>query len=148
MRDSEVIEEEGHGNVLKVNLQTSNAQAVYQYCVGDTVGKFDFNQDYTFSCDIKCEGVMTLDGKGVTIGVKRRGVDGNEYNEYYRIDEMAQGWNTYSISPTPAPVDVVQYDVIVDMGSGVGSVYLDNFSLTLAETEAEAETEELVLAWE
>ena len=61
---------------------------------------------------------------------------------------MAQGWNTYSISPTPAPVDVVQYDVIVDMGSGVGSVYLDNFSLTLAETEAEAETEELVLAWE
>ena len=148
VRDSEVIEEEGHGNVLKVNLQTSNAQAVYQYCVGDTVGKFDFNQDYTFSCDIKCEGVMTLDGKGVTIGVKRRGVDGNEYNEYYRIDEMAQGWNTYSISPTPAPVDVVQYDVIVDMGSGVGSVYLDNFSLTLAEIEAEAETEELVLAWE
>lgn len=143
IRNSEVIQEEGYGNVLKINLEFGNAQAVYQYCVQDTVGKFNFNEDYVFSCDIKCDGVVSLDGKGVAIGIKRRGVDGNEYNVSQRIDETASGWNTWSISAPEAPVDIIQYDVIVDIGAGVGSVYLDNFSLTLQEPE-----EEIVLAWE
>ena len=138
IRNSQVIQEEGRGNVLKINLEFGNGQAVYQYCVQDTVGKFDFNKDYTFSCD-----VFSLDGKGITIGVKRRGIDGKEYNEYQRVDENTSGWNTWSITPSPAPVEIVQYDVIVDIGAGMGSVYIDNFSLK----EAETVNDDIVLSW-
>ncbi len=148
VRNSEVITEDGHGNVLKINLEFSNAQAVYQYCVGDTAGKFDFDEDYTLSVDLKFDGVVTLDGRGVTIGIKRRGIDGAEYNEYFRVDESAAGWNTYTLTPDSAPVEIVQYDVIVDIGAGVGSVCIDNFSLVLAEAQEESASDEIVLAWE
>ncbi len=131
---------------LKVNLEIGNAQAVYQYCVQDTAGKFDFNQVYTFSCALRFEDVMTFDGKGVTIGIKRRGIDGNEYNVYQRIDEVTKDWDVYSVTTEAAPVEIIQYDVILDIGSGIGSVSMDDCRLELAEEMPEEPVLELV--WE
>ena len=131
---------------LKVNLEIGNAQAVYQYCVQDTAGKFDFNQVYTFSCALRFEDVMTFDGKGVTIGIKRRGIDGNEYNVYQRIDEVTKDWDVYSVTAEAAPVEIIQYDVILDIGSGIGSVSMDDCRLELAEEMPEEPVLELV--WE
>lgn len=131
---------------LKINLEIGNAQAVYQYCVADTVGKFDFNKEYTFSCALKLEDVMTFDGKGVVIGIKRRGIDGNEYNVYKRIDESTTDWTVYEVTAESAPVEIVQYDVILDIGAGIGSVSIDDCQLKIAEPKEEESI--IDLAWE
>ena len=136
---------EGEGS-LQINLEMGNAQAVYQYCVQDTAGKFDFNQEYTFSCALRFEDVMTFDGKGVQIGIKRRGIDGNEYNVYQRLDVTSADWAVYEVTAPKAPVEIIQYDVILDIGAGVGSVAIDDCRLTLAEEAPEDEPLELV--WE
>ncbi len=146
-RDYEVITEDVYDSskALKINLVLGNAQAVYQYCVMDTAGKFDFNQAYTFSCMLKLDSVMTLDGKGVTIGIKRRGADGNEYNVYQRIDETDSDWTEFSVTAPKVDVEIVQYDVILDMGAGFGSVTMDDCRLMPAD---DLESGELVLSWE
>lgn len=146
-RDYEVITEGAYDSskALKINLVLGNAQAVYQYCVMDTAGKFDFNIAYTFSCMLKLDGVMTLDGKGVTIGIKRRGADGNEYNVYQRIDETDCDWTQFSVTAPKVDVEIIQYDVILDMGAGFGSITMDDCRLMPAD---DLESGELVLSWE
>ncbi len=145
-RDYEVITDGAYDGdkALKINLTLGNPQAVYQYCVMDTAGKFDFNKSYTFSCMLKLDGVMTLDGKGVTIGIKRRGADGNEYNVYSKIEESDCDWTKFSVTAPSVGVEIVQYDVILDIGSGFGSITMDDCSLTVAD---ELESGELVLTW-
>lgn len=128
---TEVVKEGNQS--LQINLQGGNPQAVYQYCVLDHEGHFDFNQVYTFSGYIKMENVMVFDGKGVTVGIKRRGVDGQEYNVYASLEQGTSDWTRFEITAPKAPVEIVQYDVIVDMGSGSGIVWMDGFDLVLSD---------------
>lgn len=153
-RDSEISSDAHSGEqALKINLVFSNGQAVYQYCVPSTQGRFDFDWTYEFSCYLKAEGLMTFDGKGVTIGIKRLGADGEYYNVYERVeDRLTSDWARFSIRADKAPVEIVQYDVIIDIGAGMGSLYIDDFALEpfepeTAEENASLEMEESAFEW-
>lgn len=115
-----------------VELVYSNPQAIYQYRV-PTDDPFPFNEDYVFSAWVKTEGLSVVDDKGFKIGVKRRGADGQEYNQYESVPMGTYDWTKVEITvPKAEGVDIVQYDVIFDMGCGSGKVYFDDFELTPA----------------
>lgn len=113
-----------------VELVYSNPQAIYQYRMPDD-HPFPFNEGYVFSAWVKTDALSVVDGKGFKIGVKRRGADGREYNQYESVPMGTYDWTKVEIAvPKVEGVDVVQYDVIFDLGCGSGKVYFDDFELT------------------
>lgn len=119
-----------------IELVYSNPQAIYQYRLPED-NAFDFNADYIFSAWVKMDGVSVLDGNGVKIGVKRKGADGNEYNVYQSVPMGTCDWTKVELEVPKEPgVNIVQYDVIFDIGCGTGKIYFDDFELTPAELTA------------
>lgn len=119
-----------------IELVYSNPQAIYQYRLPED-NAFDFNGDYIFSAWVKMDGVSVLDGNGVKIGVKRKGADGNEYNVYQSVPMGTCDWTKVELEVPKEPgVNIVQYDVIFDIGCGTGKIYFDDFELTPAELTA------------
>ena len=122
---------------LKIELVYGNGQAVYQYRVMDD-NPFDFNRDYEASVWVKLENVAVYDGKGVKLGVKRTDAAGNEYNVYTDIPlGSTDGWVQVKLPAPKAKANIIQYDVIVDIGAGSGVIYLDDFDLVETEIEPE-----------
>lgn len=119
-----------------IELVYSNPQAIYQYRLPED-NAFDFNADYIFSAWVKMDGVSVLDGNGVKIGVKRKGADGNEYNVYQSVPMGTCDRTKVELEVPKEPgVNIVQYDVIFDIGCGTGKIYFDDFELTPAELTA------------
>ncbi len=119
-----------------IELVYSNPQAIYQYRLPED-NAFDFNADYIFSAWVKMDGVSVVDGNGVKIGVKRKGADGNEYNVYQSVPMGTCDWTKVELEVPKEPgVNIVQYDVIFDIGCGTGKIYFDDFELTPAELTA------------
>ena len=122
---------------LKIELVYGNGQAVYQYRVMND-NPFDFNRDYEASVWVNLKNVAVYDGKGVTLGVKRKDAAGNEYNVYTDIPlGSTDGWVQVKLQVPKAKADIIQYDVIVDIGAGSGVIYLDDFDLVETEIEPE-----------
>ena len=120
---------------LKLELTYGNGQAVYQYRVMED-NPFDFNCDYEASVWIKMENVAVYDGNGVKFGVKRQDAEGNEYNLYTDIPlGSTEDWIQVKLPAPKAKADIIQYDVIVDIGAGSGVIYLDDFDLIATEIE-------------
>lgn len=136
VRNYEVTKDSHSGDhAIRVNLEFSNAQAVYQYCVDP--GRFDFNADYIVAAYFRMENVAVYDGNGVTLGVKRTDSLGNVHVTKTDVATgTSDGWFKVTLeAPAFDGVEIVQYDVIVDIGAGSGSVYMDDFDLTPAELE-------------
>lgn len=115
-------------NSLKIDLTTKNNQAVYQYHLAADK-RFPFAKEYTFSFWVKMEGVTPSDADGIRIGVNRKGADGNGYDLRESIEVGTYDWTKVSITVPRALVGLVQYDVIVDIGRGTGTMYIDDFEL-------------------
>lgn len=116
-----------------IELVYSNPQAIYQYRVLDD-NPFPFNESYVFSAWVKTEALSVVDGKGFKIGVKRRGADGQEYNQYESVPLGTYDWTKVEITvPKVDGVEIVQYDVIFDLGCGSGKVYFDDLDLSPAD---------------
>ena len=136
VRNYEVTKDSHSGDhAIRVNLEFSNAQAVYQYCIDP--GRFDFNADYIVTACFRMENVAVYDGNGVTLGVKRTDSLGNVHVTKTDVATgTSDGWFKVTLeAPAFDGVEIVQYDVIVDIGAGSGSVYMDDFDLTPAELE-------------
>jgi hypothetical protein len=124
---SEDIKHSGDRSVC-IELVMSNNQAIYQYRVPSD-NPFPFNESYVFSAWVKMEEVTVFDGNGVRIGIKRRGADGEEYNLSTHIDMGTFDWKLFELEVPDVDVEIVQYDVIFDIGSGSGKIYFDDFDL-------------------
>ena len=130
----------GGERAVCIELVYSNSQAIYQYRLPDD-NPFPFNEDYIFSAWVKMDAVSVVDGNGVKIGVKRRGADGNEYNVYASVPIGTSDWTKIELEAPKVPgVEIVQYDVIFDIGCGSGKIYFDDFELTSANLEQPKET--------
>lgn len=133
-RNYEVCSDAHSGeHAVKINLEFSNAQAIYQYCVEPD--KFDFNADYILSVFMKMDKVSIYDGSGISLGVKRTDSQGNVHVTKTNIPASSIGdWKQFKLDvPAFDGIKIVQYDVIVDIGAGKGSVYLDDFDLKPAD---------------
>ncbi len=115
-------------NALKVELLEANNHAIYQYHLASEK-RFPFNKEYTFSCWVKMDNVVASDDQGISIGVNRKGADGNSYDLREHIELGTYDWTKVSITVPKAMVGLVQYDVIVDIGRGTGTLYVDDFEL-------------------
>ncbi len=136
VRKFEVVTDDVHGGerAVRIDLVYGNGQAIYQYRVMND-NPFDFNQSYEASVWVKMDKVSVYDGKGVKLGVKRRDTEGNEHNLFTDIPlGTSDGWIQVKLPAEKADADIIQYDVIVDIGSGSGSVYLDDFNLVPLES--------------
>lgn len=90
-----------------------------------------------FSAWVKMDAVSVVDGNGVKIGVKRKGADGKEYNVYQSVPMGTSDWTKVELEVPKEPgVEIVQYDVIFDIGCGSGKIYFDDMELTPAELES------------
>lgn len=142
VRQSESVTDVVHSGerALKIELTYGNGQAVYQYRVLDD-NPFDFNKDYEASVWINMKNVSVYDGNGVKLGVKRKDAAGKEYNVYTDIPlGSTEDWVQVTLKAPRVDADIIQYDVIVDIGSGSGVIYLDDFDLVETEIEKEAMT--------
>lgn len=145
-RKYESVTDEVHGGerAVKIELVYGNGQAIYQYRVMDD-NPFDFNQSYEASVWVKTENVSVYDGKGVKFGVKRRDAEGNEHNLFTDIPlGTSDGWIQVKLPAGKADADIIQYDVIVDIGSGSGVIYLDDFDLVPLDKEPEPELSNVI----
>ncbi|MFR1435506.1 MAG: carbohydrate binding domain-containing protein, partial [Acutalibacteraceae bacterium] len=115
-------------NSLKVELLEGNNHAIYQYHLAADK-RFPFNKEYTFSCWVKMDNVVASDAQGISIGVNRKGADGNSYDLREHIELGTCDWTKVSVTIPKALVGLVQYDVIVDIGRGTGTLYVDDFEL-------------------
>jgi len=143
VREFETVTDDVHGGeqAVRIDLVYGNGQAIYQYRVMND-NPFDFIQSYEASVWVKMENVSVYDGKGVKLGVKRRDTEGNEHNLYTDIPlGTSDGWIQVKLPAEKADADIIQYVVIVDIGSGSGSVYLDDFDLVPLESVPEEEAE-------
>ena len=119
-----------------IELVYSNPQAIYQYRLPND-NPFPFDEDYVFSAWVKMDAVSVVDGNGVKIGVKRKGADGKEYNVYQSVPMGTSDWTKVELEVPKEPgVEIVQYDVIFDIGCGSGKIYFDDMELTPAELES------------
>ena len=136
-RDYAVVTDVVHSGdkAVKINLVFSNGQAIYQYCV-DT-DSFDFTADYIATAWVKTENMAIYDGSGATLGVKRTDSEGNVHVVKAAIPlGTSDGWVQITLEvPAYEDLDVVQYDVVVDIGAGSGCIYLDDFDLVPTELE-------------
>lgn len=135
-KHASVSTEEKHGGKqsLCVSLTPKNVQAVYQYTLSED-NRFEFNEAYVFSAWIKCKDISLEAGNKITIGVKRKGTDGNYYNLYNEITAFSEEWQPVRIVAPKALVKIAQYDVIIDLGAGTGDFYMDDFLLVPATQE-------------
>lgn len=117
---------------VRIDLHNGNKQAIYQYCVDTSA--FDFNESYRASVWMKLKDLKTSE---LTLTVKRRDSNGNEHNISTALPTATtDGWVLFTLdAPKVKGATIVQYDVIVDIGAGSGSVYMDDFDLTPAELE-------------
>ena len=101
---------------------------------------------------------MTIyDGTGATLSVKRTDPDGNVHVIKTNVPTGTNDWVQVQLEvPSYRNLDVVQYDVVVDVGAGSGRIYLDDFDLipaqlldlpnpNVVQTEEEEPTEKLEL---
>lgn len=136
-RDYEVVSDTVHsGNrAVKINLLFSNGQAIYQYCVDPD--SFDFTADYIATVWVKTENMTIYDGTGATLGVKRTDTQGNVHVITTAIPTgTSADWVQVKLEvPAYENLEVVQYDIVVDVGAGSGCIYLDDFDLISADLE-------------
>ncbi|MDR1953666.1 MAG: hypothetical protein LBQ21_04215 [Clostridiales Family XIII bacterium] len=125
------VKHDGNRSVA-IGLIESNMQAIYQYRLLDDK-PFPFDEDYIFSAWVKTDKAAVIDGNGIKIGVKRTGADGKEYNVFQTVEVGTYDWTRVEIEAPKADVEIVQYDVVFNIGAGTGTVWFDDFSLTSAE---------------
>lgn len=136
-RDYEVVADVVHGGnkAVKINLLFSNGQAIYQYCVDPD--SFDFTADYIATVWVKTENMTIYDGTGATLGVKRTDTQGNVHVVTTAIPTgTSADWVQVKLEvPAYDDLEVVQYDIVVDVGAGSGCIYMDDFDLIPADLE-------------
>ncbi len=124
---------------LRVDLTPENNQAVYQYKLleTNTADKdsgaeeyFNFNRACTVTVWVKLDNVTADDGDGIRLGVHRKGIDGNWYNlQTESIELGTKDWHMIELEVPKSLVSIAQFDVIIDIGRGSGSVWMDDFDL-------------------
>lgn len=113
---------------LQFKLSNQFNQAAYEYYL-EKDKPFNFDSTYIVSCWVKLANVQ-CSTDGVSMGIQRKGADGNRYDIICEpVTGTSNGWEKLQVEVTKPITHIVQFDFIVKIAQGSGTVYVDDFDI-------------------